>query len=1350
MSRSVRIGLFISSGLALLLLLIAVVGVTVVRSQWFYGKVRERIVFETERATGGRVAINSFSFDWSTLTATIRGFTVHGTEVATGPPLFHAEDVVIGLKVISIFKRDVDIALVKINRPSAYLLVDASGSTNIPTPKKQAQSNKTTLETILDLAIQHFEVTQGSFIVQGAEMPRRAQSYSAKGDNLRVVFTYDVVKPRYHGDISLRADLAYGDYAPIPTRISTTIAIEKNQVILEKGAILSDQSQVHINGRVLNFNAPVITAEYGAHVSIAEAGSVLRLKSRQSGMMDVTGNASFKTSEDYALSGYAKFKDLAFRGSGVDLRGLRGEAKIDGGPRTVSIDGIRVFGLGGDLSGKAIITDFDQYKVNADLRHFDARQVAALALRQKLPYDAALSGPVFAQGRIKDLKYNRLMATARLSVSPASNATPVRGLIDAKYNPARQTLDLGNSFLELPHTRLDFSGVLGRQLKIHFASTDLGDLTPALEAASSQGQPVPQIPLKFNSQGSVAFDGAVNGALKDLEIAGHISGTDFSVQGQTIDSAGADITASKSAVTVDNGQLRQGKFTAEVTGSLGLRNWRENDDEQIAAKVSLRDSDLQGLFALVGQKEVPVSGTLNMHASVSGTVGNPQATAELVLLKGAIEKEPFDRITAHLQAPDRAHESVQVQLTAGRKQVRVNASFEHSANQLLPGQFTFDAKSNEVYLNQIVTLRAREPDLEGRATLTLNGSIEVRRGDSGKLSFQVSRVNADATANALRLAGRTLGDLHLTAETPATGGPAPVVQVHLRSNLAETDITGDGSWTLAGDYPGKAKLKLSKANLDVLRRFILTPAQAEKVRVGGTIEAALSLSGPLRKPDELQAQLEIPNLEVQPLSGPAAPTGTLDLTVRNSGPIKLTLANDRILVEDAHLVAQDTDFRITGNVALAPRELKLQIDGNVNLKIIQLIDNEILSSGAVAVNAGVTGNFSNPQFSGSIALKNANLAIVDVPNGLSNVNGTINFSGSQARIQQITAETGGGKLRIGGFASLNEGLINFRLFANASGVRVRYPEGVSTIADGQLRLVGNTDRSVLSGAITVQRLAFNPRTDLGSLLSSTANRPQTPATPTGFLGGLSFDMEIQTAPDISFESGLAQGLEADANLRLRGNITSPVLLGRINITQGEITFFGNTYTINQGSIAFYNPIKMEPILNVDLETVARGVDVTITLSGPASKLNVSYRSDPPLQFSDIVALLATGRTPTDPTLAARQSTASQQNWQQMGASALVGQAIASPVAGRLQRFFGVSRLKIDPSLSSATGNPQAKVTLEQQITPDITFTYITDVANAQEQLIRIEWAFSKTWSAVALRDENGEFGIDFLYKKRFR
>jgi translocation and assembly module TamB len=274
---------------------------------------------------------------------------------------------------------------------------------------------------------------------------------------------------------------------------------------------------------------------------------------------------------------------------------------------------------------------------------------------------------------------------------------------------------------------------------------------------------------------------------------------------------------------------------------------------------------------------------------------------------------------------------------------------------------------------------------------------------------------------------------------------------------------------------------------------------------------------------------------------------------------------------------------------------------------------------------------------------------------------------------------------------------------------------------------------------------------LGSLLEAATAPVQTPAVQTGLVGNMQFDVDIVTAPDVSFKTSLTQGLQADADLRLRGTVSNPVLLGRVNISQGELTFFGNKYTINDGTISFFNPVKLEPILNVSLETRARGVDVTINVTGPVTKPRVSYRSDPPLQFADLVALLATGRTPDNPNLAI-QAAGTTQTWQEMGASALLGQAIANPLAGRLQRFFGVSKIKIDPLLTGVAGNAQARLTIEQNITPDITFTYITNVnsTTGSAQVIRMEWDFSRHWSAVAVRDEYGYFGIDFQYRKRLK
>jgi translocation and assembly module TamB len=164
----------------------------------------------------------------------------------------------------------------------------------------------------------------------------------------------------------------------------------------------------------------------------------------------------------------------------------------------------------------------------------------------------------------------------------------------------------------------------------------------------------------------------------------------------------------------------------------------------------------------------------------------------------------------------------------------------------------------------------------------------------------------------------------------------------------------------------------------------------------------------------------------------------------------------------------------------------------------------------------------------------------------------------------------------------------------------------------------------------------------------------------------------------------------------------------------------------------------------------RGVLVNINFSGSLSRLNASYRSDPPLQSTEIVALLAIGRAPGSNTSLASSQTVSNQAFLGGGGNSLLGQALAAPISSRLQRFFGISRLKIDPQLTGLTAVPQARLTIEQQISRAVTLTYVTNLSQANQQIIRLQWDVNRNWSVVAVREENGVFGVDFFFKKRFR
>src|SRR5581483_11715131 len=115
--------------------------------------------------TGGTAEVGSFSFDWHHLRADIHNFVVHGTEGPGVAPLLRANLIEVDLKLLSPFKGFVDIASLLVDTPQAHVIVYPDGHTNIPAPKIQKpSSNKSGLETIVDLAIGRFELRNATVL----------------------------------------------------------------------------------------------------------------------------------------------------------------------------------------------------------------------------------------------------------------------------------------------------------------------------------------------------------------------------------------------------------------------------------------------------------------------------------------------------------------------------------------------------------------------------------------------------------------------------------------------------------------------------------------------------------------------------------------------------------------------------------------------------------------------------------------------------------------------------------------------------------------------------------------------------------------------------------------------------------------------------------------------------------------------------------------------------------------------------------------------------------------------------------------------------------------------------------
>jgi translocation and assembly module TamB len=346
------------------------------------------------------------------------------------------------------------------------------------------------------------------------------------------------------------------------------------------------------------------------------------------------------------------------------------------------------------------------------------------------------------------------------------------------------------------------------------------------------------------------------------------------------------------------------------------------------------------------------------------------------------------------------------------------------------------------------------------------------------------------------------------------------------------------------------------------------------------------------------------------------------------------------------------------------------------------------------------------------------------------------------QVAQLTARTGGGVLDVTGFLTYGQ-TIGFNLSALGRDIRLRYPPGVSSQANAELRLTGTLQNALLSGDIIITRFGVNPQFDFSAYLAR-AKQESTVPSPQSVFSHLRLDVHVTSTPELQVQTSLAR-ITGDVDLRLRGTVTRPVVLGRVNIVEGDIYFNGTKYHLERGDVVFTNPVRIEPALDVELTTTVRDYDITLGLHGPVDRLSTTYRSDPPLATADIVNLLAFGRTREETAVQSAQTA----NLPETASYAILNQALNAAVGSRVQKLFGVSRIKIDPQAGGAENNTAgARVTIEQQVANNLSITYITDVTRANQQIIQAEYNVNRNLSIVAVRDLNGVVAFDIRIRQR--
>jgi len=1304
----------------------------------FQALVRSRIVSTIERATGGRVELGAYHTIPFRLQAEIRDLTIHGREAPGEVPLAHVDRLVARIKVISLLETSFGFKSIVLEHPVLHLIVYPDGSTNQPAPGVRLTSTKTPVEQLFSLSIHRLDVRRGELLWNDQRIP-----FDFSVAEVSVDMTYSFLRGRYDGHLLLgKVDTKFQDYRPFSWMAAVHFSLGKNDVEVSTLKWNSARSHAEASGRLTDFHQPKLEARYTGTVDLAEAAAIARQPEVRAGVLELSGQGSW-SAEKFASDGKAALKNFAWRDDQLSLRDANLSSDFSVDDRQIKWSKAQGRLLGGSVTGDGEITNWlssrppirnakekdkkpEEQKgiLRLRLKEVSAGAVAAAISTPRYPLDrlklaGTTEGTIEARwtgsGRRAEVEFALNLAPP---ANPEAGQLPVTAAARGVYRGSSDELELAEFDAATRSAQIHARGKLaaGASLQISAGTTDLAELQPLIAALHGPDR------LPVTVHGSVRFTGTASGKLPIPSLAGHLQIQDFDSlipatdrapeQRVHWDSLAADVQVSPRNLAIRHATALRGDGSAYFDLSAALSRGQFNPTDAFTANINLQNANIAELEALAGY-DYPVTGRMNLTMQAGGTRENPHADGHVEVTDAVAYGEPFQQFDADLRWSKGEGSLNNIHLSYYDSEATGGAAYNPSTRA-----YHFNLTGKNFDLTRVPKLQTTRVPVEGRLDFTAQGS-----GTPG-----APAINAKILVRDLTLDHERTGNLAIDA-----GTEGEAIRLAAHSDFEHGQLSLEGNVRPRDNYLADLALRFDHLDVDSIVHDYLNG----RVIGHSGISGQLQMRGSLRTPREMNVVASLDGLDVN----------VDELKLKNQGPLRFTIAQQVVRLEQLHIVGEDTDFSAHGTASLVGnRDLDFAADGHLNLQLIQTLNSDFTSSGMVDVAMTVTGPMGDPLLEGRANVSHGAIAYRDLPSGLSDMNGSLVFNKNRLQVENLTAHSGGGTLTLGGEATTYAGQINFDFSAKAQDVRLRYPAGVSSTANADLRFYGTRESSTLSGDVIVTKLAITPGFDFAAYV---ANGRQSVVVPpaTSPLYRIKLDVHVVTASDLQMQTAIAR-LSGAADLRLRGTAAKPAVLGRLEVLEGEISFNGAKYRLERGEVMFQSPVSIQPVLDLQATTRVRDYDITVSVNGQTDKpLSIKYRSDPPLPEADIVALLAVGQTREQSAQLAQSGSSA---FSETASNLILSEALNATVSNRVQRLFGVSKIKIDPQGLSTETNPTRgpQVTIEQQISNNFTLTYSQNVSQASQQIIQGEYYIRRNVSIVGTRDQNGVVSFDVKIRQR--
>ncbi len=1286
---------------------------------------------QASQALNTSVRLQNFDLHLSTLSVDLYGLTVYGANPHPAPPLLQVPHAQAGVRIVSVFGASWYFDSIRIDNPVARIYVDKNGVSNLPTLKSSGNSNT----SIFDLGIRHAVLANGTVFYN--DQPK---SIALDLRDVEFDSTFNSLLKKYSGTINYSSgQLNYAGTQVPAHKLNVQFDATPTTFHLAPAKLECGNSLVILTATVDNYSAPSIKAHYNAVVDGGQASVILHNPSIPAGLVAASGDAQYQSSpnrtllQSLAVNGDLSSRQLIAKTPTLQaqISNIAAHYSLSGGDAT--LHDFRANLLGGavtlqgtmkDLGGNNPHSKFDAAFHNISLA--EAKRAAgkvastgtvavagtvngtATAAWGKTFNDLVAHTDLAIQGAVANAQRGHVSAASAESQSApaAPNRITIDSALHATYNGANQQVAVEHSYVRMPDTSLTLNGTVSTNssLAIQLQANDLHELETVanLFRAPAPGQPAPS-PLGL--AGTASFNGTVRGSTSAPHLSGELTAQNLQLHGSSWKLIRTNVDADPSLLRLRNAELepaKQGRISLNAEAQLD--KWAFSNSSPVQVQLTASQLDLSE-FARLADQQIPVTGTLSAHVDMHGTVLNPMGKGDVRLIHAAAYGEPITLASITFDGSgDQAHANLSIAAPAGVIDAKAVMN---------PKQKTYTAEltSSGIHLDRLEQLKASSAQPTGVVAINAKGQG----------TFDNPQLDATIQIPRLTVQQQAITDVRLHANLADHQATA-----QLTSSAVNTGIKGSAKVALTGDYPADATLDTQSIPLGPLLA-IYAPDQAGDI--SGQTELHATLHGPLKNKHLLEAHATMPVLKLAYGS---------QVQLAAAAPIHIDYKDGIVHLQRSAIKGTDTDIQFEGTVpTTGDAPMSLLLLGSVDLHLVQLFDPTVRTSGQLKFNVNSTGAVRGPDVAGTISIVDASYATSDLPVGLQHGNGTLTVTRDRINISSFEGQLGGGKITAQGGVALRPTL-QFDMGLAARDVRMLYPQGMRESINANLRFTGSTTAAVLGGSVNLTDLSFTPGFDLTSFISQLSGGVESPPSQ-GFTQNVALNLSVHSSNNVNLVSRTLS-VGGTANLQVRGTAAEPVILGRVNLTGGDVILNGNRYVLTGGTIQFVNPSVTQPVVNLTITTTIQQYNLSLRFEGPVDQMRTQYTSDPALPQADIIHLLAFGQTTES---AAANATPANQ-----AAETLVANQVSSQVTSRISKAAGISQLSINPVLAGGGQQPPgANITIQQRVTSNLFVTFSTNVTTTQGQTIQGQYQISPRVAVSGTRDPNGGFAVDTLIKR---